>query len=145
MLPAESDKWSGDIDAHSLFRETNIRSALIQMKAGKWKNALGYLQAAETWPPNLGWGEPYFADNRLTRFLIAYCSDRMNDKVQYEKSLSYISTYSNPDGETDPLENRLSSLVKDGNRNFKTITETLISDQIKSREIGILKTFMTIL
>jgi tetratricopeptide (TPR) repeat protein len=145
MLPAESDKWSGDIDAHSLFRETNIRSALNQMKAGKWKNAIGNLQAAETWPPNLGWGEPYFADNRLTQYLLAYCYEKMGDKVQYNKSISYISTYNNPDGETSPLENKLSMLVKAGGKDFKSVTEALIGEQSNNREIEILKRFHAIL
>ena len=78
------------------------------MKAGKWKKALAYLRDAETWPENLGWGEPYFPDNRLTQFISAYCYDKLNDKVQYDKSFTYLVTYSNPDGETSPLENRLS-------------------------------------
>jgi tetratricopeptide (TPR) repeat protein len=145
MLPAESDKWSGDIDAHSLFRETNISLALIQMKSGKWSKALTYLAEAEKWPENLGWGEPYFADNRLTRFLSAYCYNKINDKVRYDKSFTYLATYSNPDGETSPLENRLSGLVKNGSRDFKSITETLINDQGKSRDTDLLKQFLTIL
>ena len=145
MLPAESDKWSGDIDAHSLFRETNIIIAVNQMKAGKWDKALVSLRDAETWPANLGWGEPYFPDNRLTQFIAAYCFDKLKDKAQYEKSFNYLVTYNNPDGETNPLENKLSGMVKDGNRDFKSITETLINDQSKNREIDILKTFLTIL
>ena len=145
MLPAESDKWSDDIDAHSLFRETNIIIALNLMKSGKWDKALVSLRDAETWPANLGWGEPYFPDNRLTQFLSAYCSDKLKDKVQYDKSINYLVTYNNPDGDTSPLENKLSGMVKEGNRNFKSITETLINDQSKNREIEILTRFLTIL
>ena len=145
MLPAESDKWSGDIDAHSLFRETNIECALNLMKEGKWKKALDYLGAAETWPENLGWGEPYFADNRLTQFMAAYCHEKLKDKIQYEKSFSYLTVYTNPDGETGVLENSLSGLVKEGSRDFKVIIGTLISNPGKSREIEILKKFHTIL
>jgi tetratricopeptide (TPR) repeat protein len=145
MLPAESDKWSGDIDAHSLFRETNIYLAISQMKAGKWKKALAYLKDAETWPENLGWGEPYFPDNRFTRFLSAYCYEKIKDRVQYEQSINYLVTYNNPDGETSPLENKLSHLVKNGNSDFKSITEALINDYGNKREIDILKNFLTIL
>jgi tetratricopeptide (TPR) repeat protein len=145
MLPAESDKWSGDIDAHSLFRETNIIIALNQMKTGKWKKALAYLTDAETWPENLGWGEPYFPDNRLTQFISAYCHNKLNDKVQYQKSFNYLETYKNPDGHTSNLENQLSEMVKQGSRDFKSITETLINDNGKNRDIEILKTFLTIL
>jgi tetratricopeptide (TPR) repeat protein len=145
MLPAESDKWSGDIDSHSLFRETNIRCALAQMKAGKWEKALAYLKDAETWPENLGWGEPYFPDNRLTRFMSAYCYGKLNNKVQSDKSFTYLLTYNNPDEETSPPGNRLSGLVKDGNRDFKSITGALINDREKSRDFDLLKTFLTIL
>ena len=59
MLPAE-----GDVNAHALFRETNILYALEQMKDGKWKKAVISLNQAETWPENLFSGEPYLADNR---------------------------------------------------------------------------------
>jgi tetratricopeptide (TPR) repeat protein len=145
MLPAESDKWSGDIDSHSLFRETNILCALNQMKSGKWKRALTYLADAETWPEHLGWGEPYFPDNRLTQFLSAYCYNKLNDRVNYDKSFTYLSNYSNPDGRTGSLENQLSAMVKAGSRDFKMITETITGGLSKNREIDILKTFLTIL
>ena len=68
MLPAE-----GDVNAHSLFRETNILSAIGQMEKGRWKKAVIYLNQAETWPENLFSGEPYLPDNRITQFLRAYC------------------------------------------------------------------------
>lgn len=145
MLPAESDKWSGDIDSHSLFRETNIHIAINQMKAGKWKKALASLANAETWPENLGWGEPYFPDNRLTQFLSAFCYNKLNDKENSNKSFSYITTYSNPDGWTSPLENQLSAMVKAGSRDFKKITENLMAEQGKNREIDILKAFLTLI
>ena len=48
MLPAE-----GDVNAHSLFRESNILSAIEQMRSGKWKKAVISLNQAETWPENL--------------------------------------------------------------------------------------------
>ena len=145
MLPAESDKWSGDIDAHSLFRETNIIMCTEPDESRQMEESPGSVSRdAETWPANLGWGEPYFPDNRLTQFIAAYCYDKLNDKVQYDKSFAYLITYNNPDGETSPLENRLSGLVKEGSKDFKSITETLINDQSKNREIEILKTFLTI-
>jgi tetratricopeptide (TPR) repeat protein len=75
MLPAESDKWSGYVNAHTLYRETNILCAIRLIEEGKWGHALEYLMNAETWPENLGWGEPYFPDNRLTQFVSAYCHE----------------------------------------------------------------------
>ena len=35
----------------------------------QYKNALVYLNEAETWPENLGSGAPYDPDNRLTAFM----------------------------------------------------------------------------
>jgi tetratricopeptide (TPR) repeat protein len=141
MLPAESDKWSGDINAHTLFRATNILSAIEQMKAGRWRKALACLKDAETWPENLGWGEPYFPDNRITQFFSAYCHQKLNDDSQVERCFDYIIKYKNPDGRTSPLGNRLSNLVREGERNFITITETLIKSQDKTRDIELLKAF----
>ncbi|KPL12406.1 MAG: hypothetical protein AMS26_17930, partial [Bacteroides sp. SM23_62] len=145
MLPAESDKWSGDINAHALFRATNVLSAIDRMKAGKWGKALACLKDAETWPENLGWGEPYFPDNRLTQFFSAYCYEQLNDKAQVERSFYYIIQYKNPDGRSGPLGNKLSSLVKEGNRNYISITESLIDSQFKTRDIELLKAFQDIL
>jgi tetratricopeptide (TPR) repeat protein len=145
MLPAESDKWSGDINAHALFRATNMLSAIDQMKAGKWGKALACLKDAETWPENLGWGEPYFPDNRLTQFFSAYCHKKLNEITQVERSFDYIIKYKNPDGRTSPLGNRLSSLVKEGNRNYISITESLINSQVRTRDMELLRAFQDIL
>jgi tetratricopeptide (TPR) repeat protein len=145
ILPAESDAWSGEIDGHSLFREANIFCALNQMKARSWKQALASLKEAETWPANLGSGEPYYPDNRLTQFLAAYCYNKINDKGNYNKSVNYLSCYKNPDGWTSPLEEHLSLLIKGGNNDFKAIAEALINDKGKNRNIEILKTFLAIL
>jgi len=145
MLPAESDKWSGEIDSHSLFRETNITCALDAMKSGKWKKALTFLQTAETWPQNLGWGEPYYADNRLTKFFAAYCSGKMKDTAGYDSSMKYISGYSNPDGPSGHMENQLAEMIKKGDKDFRAITEALVKDNGKNSEVELLKKFLTIL
>jgi hypothetical protein len=115
------------------------------MKAKSWKQALASLKEAETWPANLGSGEPYYPDNRLTQFLAAYCYNKIKDKGEYDKSLNYLSCYKNPDGWTNPLEEHLSLLIKGGNNDFKAITEALINDKGKNRNIEILKTFLAIL
>jgi hypothetical protein len=115
------------------------------MKAGKWEKALAYLKDAETWPENLGWGEPYFPDNRLTQFFSAYCHEKMDDPTQAERSFDYITEYKNPDGRTSALGNRLSGMVRKGDRNFKSITEYLINSQDRSRDMELLKAFQNIL
>ncbi|WP_128546468.1 DUF5107 domain-containing protein [Larkinella soli] len=138
MLPAE-----GATDAHGLFRETNLLYALEQMKARKWKEAVRYLQAAETWPERLGSGEPYFPDNRLTRFLTAYAFDQLKNRKEAEKNFAYLQTYRNPDEPTDPLNNRLSVLAKSAGRDYRRIAERLLPDA-KGRAAEVLKAFLTL-
>ncbi|MCU0352192.1 MAG: DUF5107 domain-containing protein [Cytophagales bacterium] len=70
LLPNE-----GASGAHSLFREANIRYAIQLLKIRKNAEALIYLTQAETWPENLGSGEPYNPDNRLTAALKSYAKD----------------------------------------------------------------------
>ncbi len=144
MLPAESDKWSGDVHARTLFRMTNILYAIDQIKDGAWEKALTCLEAAETWPENLGWGEPYYPDKRLTQFISAYCYKQLNDNARVESAFDYIIEYNNPDGRSGPLENKLSSLVKEGGRSFKSITESLIESHYKSRDMDLLIAFQNI-
>ncbi|MBK7711715.1 MAG: DUF5107 domain-containing protein [Bacteroidales bacterium] len=140
MLPAE-----GDVNAHSLFRETNILYAIDQMKTGKWKKAVIYLNQAETWPENLFSGEPYLADNRITQFLRAYCFNRLKIRSEEEKAFTYIIEYKNPDGWTGAAGNRLTDLVNAGNRDYKKITEILMNEKISDRDSDLMSIFMTCL
>ncbi|WP_051211244.1 DUF5107 domain-containing protein [Runella zeae] len=90
ILPNE-----GASGAHALFRELNIRYAADLFKNKKYKEAKLFLTQAETWPENLGSGEPYDPDNRLTAFLkktidlkMAKKAVDVNETTQLAKQLS---------------------------------------------------------
>jgi tetratricopeptide (TPR) repeat protein len=140
MLPAE-----GDVDAHTLFRETNILYALEFMKAGKWNKAALYLQKAETWPENLFSGEPYLPDNRMTRFFAAYCYEKSKDQQHVAASFDYIQKYKNPFGWTSPLGNRLTKRVCESDRNYTNIAETILSEPVEDRDTELLKQFRDVI
>jgi hypothetical protein len=140
MLPAE-----GDVNAHALYRETNILLAIEYMKTGKWKKAVLALNQAETWPENLFSGEPYLADNRITRFLRAYCFERLKIRSEADIAFSYIKEYRNPDGWTSDAGNKLTDFVNGGNRDFKKITTSILNDVQRDRDMEVLKTFLEIL
>ena len=140
MLPAE-----GDVNAHSLFRETNMLCALGDMKRGNWKKAVLYLQKAETWPVNLFSGEPYLADNRVTQFLSAYCFMKLKAMEPADKAFAYITGYRNPDGWTSNAGNRLTALTGKGSRDFREITGTLLNEKVKDRDDEILALFLKML
>ena len=139
MLPAE-----GDVNAHSLFRESNILYALEQMKSGKWKKAVISLNQAETWPENLFSGEPYLPDNRITQFLRAYCFEKLKIRSEADKAFKYIKEYKNPDGWTSDAGNRLTSVTLSGIRDYKKITTAILNDEQSDRDIEVLKAFLAI-
>jgi tetratricopeptide (TPR) repeat protein len=140
MLPAE-----GDVNAHSLFRETNILYAIEQMKTGKWKRAVIHLRQAETWPENLFSGEPYLPDNRVTQFLRAFCFDKLKIMSESGKAFTYISEYENPDGWTSNAGNRLTSIAVNGIRDYKKITTDILNYSQNDRDTEVLKAFLEIL
>ena len=140
MLPAE-----GDVNAHTLFRETNILYALEHMKTGKWKKAVICLRQAETWPENLFSGEPYFPDNRVTQFMRGYCFEKLKIPAEAEKSFNYIKEYKNPDGRRYSSGNRLTEIVETGSEDFKTITNSVLQDLKSDRDKEVLIAFFDIL
>jgi hypothetical protein len=140
MLPAE-----GDVNAHTLFRETNILYAIEHMKAGKWKKAVIYLNHAETWPENLFSGEPYFPDNRVTQFMRSYCFEKLRIPAEAEKSLKYIEEYKNPDGRKYPSGNRLTEIVETDSKDYKDITGFVLKDLKSDRDKDALAAFLEIL
>jgi tetratricopeptide (TPR) repeat protein len=140
MLPAE-----GDVNAHSLFRETNILLALEYMKAGKWKKAVVTLNKAETWPENLFSGEPYLPDNRVTQFMRSYCFQKLKIPAEAEKSFTYIKEYKNPDGHRYPSGNRLTEFAESGTKDYKMITTSILNDAERDRDKEVLKAFLEIM
>ncbi|RDB07955.1 DUF5107 domain-containing protein [Runella aurantiaca] len=75
ILPNE-----GAAGAHALFREANIRYAAELSNRKKYKEAQRYLEQAETWPENLGSGEPYDPDNRLTNYLKKFMNQKLKNR-----------------------------------------------------------------
>ncbi len=75
ILPNE-----GASGAHALFREANIRYAAELSNRKKYKEAQLYLEQAETWPENLGSGEPYNPDNRLTLYLKKFVNQKLKNR-----------------------------------------------------------------
>lgn len=120
MLPAE-----GDVNAHSLFRETNMLMAVSLMNMKRWNKALFYIKEAETWPENLFTGEPYLPDNRLTGFMAAYCLSKLGNTNRVEEYYRYIKNYKNPDGTKRISGNILTKVLSSGENNFRVIAESL--------------------
>lgn len=75
LLPAE-----GASQGRTLWRKVNDEYAQALMTAGKYKNALQYIDMARLWPENLGSGKPYQV-NELTEDNLALESyKKLNDQ-----------------------------------------------------------------
>ncbi|SOE22362.1 hypothetical protein SAMN06298216_2804 [Spirosomataceae bacterium TFI 002] len=84
MLPNE-----GARGAHSLFRSSCLNQAVVLLNGKEFKKALTFLDLAETWPQNLGSGEPYEPDNRLSTALKKYATDKTPPSIDsFKKKLS---------------------------------------------------------
>ncbi|WP_428659666.1 DUF5107 domain-containing protein [Runella sp.] len=86
ILPNE-----GASAAHALFREANIRYAAELTNRRKYKEAQLYLEQAETWPENLGSGEPYEPDNRLTLYLKKLVNQKIKNRGPEAADLMKLS------------------------------------------------------
>jgi len=75
ILPNE-----GASGAHKLYRELNIRYAATLNEQKKYREAVTVLEQAEKWPENLGSGEPYNPDNRLTWYLKKWMTQKLTKK-----------------------------------------------------------------
>lgn len=92
VLPAE-----GAYAAHDIWREANLHVALAKMTDKKWKDALPWLDAAMSWPENLGSGKPYFPDERLPMWMKAHCFQQLKRQGEAGVAKDYLFNYNNPD------------------------------------------------
>jgi tetratricopeptide (TPR) repeat protein len=140
MLPAE-----GDVNAHTLFRQTNTLLALDLIRERKWRKAVQYLNEAEKWPENLFSGEPYMPDNRVTRFITAYCLEKLNRRKEAETAINYIKDYRNPDGRTYKSGDKLTQLLSSGNHEYINTLKMMLENPGSDRDKEVLVKFLELL
>jgi len=75
MLPGE-----GAGESRTIWRNVNLGYARELMNAGKYRQAIGYIDQAREWPVNLGVGKPYNPDEKREDELTIECYQKMNDK-----------------------------------------------------------------
>lgn len=118
VLPSE-----GATGAHAIYREACIRQSFDEMKRRSWQLSVKLLDDAEKWPEELGTGEPYTPDNRLTMFMkISNWKKEGNDKKVAE-AIAYIKGYLNFDVQSSQLGIALRQWAQDP----KPITTELLT------------------
>ena len=78
-----------------MYRESKLQQALSLMKAGRYKNALPFISAAQLWPENLGSGKPYDEDidTRLEDWMSYLCLQKTNKATEANEFLKRIVVF----------------------------------------------------
>ncbi|MBS1606282.1 MAG: DUF5107 domain-containing protein [Bacteroidetes bacterium] len=68
VLPNE-----GASEGRNVWRETHLYAAIDALADQDYEKAMHHIEAARTWPSNIGVGKPYDVDERLEDLLAYYC------------------------------------------------------------------------
>jgi tetratricopeptide (TPR) repeat protein len=80
--------FEGAVMGRNVYHEASLRAAFDEMKRKKYKSAIGYAEKALLWPVNLGSGKPYYPDDRMENYILAYCNEKLG---RSEKSITYYT------------------------------------------------------
>jgi hypothetical protein len=87
--------FEGATDGRRLYHEAKLMQAVAQIKKGRYKKALLFIQAAGKWPENLGVGKPYpeNIDERLENWLSYHCYHLMGNEKKAQQALNSIAGF----------------------------------------------------
>lgn len=89
--------FEGQRDVHRMFVECQIGQALKEIKAGRYDQALKWLEGSKEFPEELGSGKPHNPDYRVQDYLMMICYEGMGqlDKVEEAQGriYEYVSSY----------------------------------------------------
>jgi len=77
VLPYEGAK-----EAHYLFVQAWLHRAIREMKKGRYRKAIEFLENSKAYPEHLGTGRPYDPDFRLQNYLQALCYEKSGDETK---------------------------------------------------------------
>jgi len=87
--------FEGAKDGRNLYHEAKLMQAISEMKNHNYKKALLFIDAAKTWPLNLGVGKPYQAeiDERLEDWLAYTCYTNLGNTTPAQHALDAIVSF----------------------------------------------------
>jgi hypothetical protein len=100
VLPAE-----GAAEAHAVYREANLLSAVHRLNAREPSQALPLIEKARQWPERLGSGKPYAADvdERLEDWLAARAHELAGDTAKAAPLLERVARFQGRGNQGDTL------------------------------------------
>jgi tetratricopeptide (TPR) repeat protein len=100
VLPNE-----GASDGRNSWREIHLHAAMAAMAEKDWQQARLYIDAARTWPENIGVGKPYHVDERLEDYMELICTPPANkaerqvltDRIAFYRDRFKVMPYGSAD------------------------------------------------
>ena len=92
--------FEGATEGRELYRQSMLMQAIENIKAGKYKSAIGFITKAREFPDNLGSGKPYEEDidYRAENYLTAISYKKMGNKESANKALKSVVDWRNEKG-----------------------------------------------
>jgi Flp pilus assembly protein TadD len=85
--------YEGQRDVHSLFVSSQICLALVEMKAGRYAQAVKWLEASKEYPERLGTGRPYNPDYRIQDTLQRISYEKMKNAKLADEAKKRVRDY----------------------------------------------------
>ena len=95
--------YEGANEGREIYYENSLLAALEAVKKKKWREALHYAQMSKLWPENLGAGRPYFVDERISDFLLAYVHEKMGQAAQSKEHYKKVVNFSHQKEDNEAL------------------------------------------
>ncbi|NND31394.1 MAG: hypothetical protein HKN76_02300, partial [Saprospiraceae bacterium] len=99
--------YEGASQGRKLWQEANLAAARDFMREQNWIKAIDLLQDSKDWPENLGVGQPFDPDLRLSDYLLAKCYDKLGKSDLAKQHLESVENYH----ASDPLQPELNDLI----------------------------------
>ena len=85
--------YEGQRDVQTLFVSSQLCLALLDMKAGRFAQAVKHLEESKDYPERLGTGRPYNPDYRVQDTLQRICHDKMKNPKLAEEARKRVRAY----------------------------------------------------
>jgi tetratricopeptide (TPR) repeat protein len=97
--------YEGAQDVRNLFVRCHVESAIENINAEKYDNAITHLEASKAYPESLGTGKPFIPDYRLQDYIEMICYDKAGDKINRDAALARMLDFTRNEEITAELEN----------------------------------------
>jgi len=94
--------YEGQRDVHSLFVNCQLSQALLDMKKGRFAQAVDRLEGSKEYPERLGTGRPYNPDYRIQDVLQQICYEKLKNPKRAEEARERVRAYRGQNSQAGP-------------------------------------------